>query len=265
MLFILVLSGFLQVFIGYKYFIMEGLVGVWWGVFFLYVSFGIVLFGFYFEMFCVLQFIFFISGIIVILMSLFGFIDKLVKYFILIVIGIYLILLVMQFSGFFLKGMFGIIEMNLVIKFFIVLVLVVILLLIFYLLLYWMLNKFSIIISIGVGWGVFVMLGLVKFIEFQVQLFYIFKVFVFGVFCVEWNMVVIVFFVMFILIINMLVFICVVEFVYKYKGEKIEKDNIKCLGMVLGISQLFGGLFLGVGVVFIFGFGGFILVINFYS
>ena len=264
-LFILALSGLLQVFIGHKYPIMEGPAGVWWGVFSLYASLGTVLFGSHSETLRVLQFTLLISGIIAILMSLFGLIDKLAKYFTPTVTGTYLILLVTQLSGSFLKGMFGITETNSAIKLPIALASAAILLLTFYLLSHRTLNKLSIIISIGVGWGVFAMLGLAKPIEFQAQLFYIPKVFVFGAPRVEWNMVVTAFFVTLILITNMLASIRVVESVYKHKGEKIEKDNIKRSGMVSGISQLLGGLFSGVGAVPISGSGGFISATNLYS
>ncbi|MER2258671.1 MAG: purine/pyrimidine permease, partial [Priestia megaterium] len=98
-LFILALSGLLQVFIGHRYPIMEGPAGVWWGVFSLYASLGTVLFGSHSETLRVLQFTLLISGIIAILMSLFGLIDKLAKYFTPTVTGTYLILLVTQLSG----------------------------------------------------------------------------------------------------------------------------------------------------------------------
>ena len=77
------------------------------GIFSLYASLGVVLFGSSNETLKVLQYAFLLSGIICIILSVFGLIDKLVRYFTPTVIGTYLFLLVAQLSGSFLKGMFG--------------------------------------------------------------------------------------------------------------------------------------------------------------
>ena len=88
-------------------FLFKNPAGLWWGIFSLYASLGVVLFGSSNETLKVLQYAFLLSGIICIILSVFGLIDKLVRYFTPTVIGTYLFLLVAQLSGAFLKGMFG--------------------------------------------------------------------------------------------------------------------------------------------------------------
>ncbi|TYR80007.1 purine permease [Priestia megaterium] len=264
-LFVLAVSGLLQIFIGHKYPIMEGPAGVWWGVFSLYAGLGTVLFGSDSETLRVLQFTMIASGVIAILMSIFGLIDKLAKYFTPTVTGTYLILLVAQLSGSFLKGMFGITESSPTIKLPIAFTSAAILLLAFYLLGHRTLNKLSIIITIIVGWGLFNFLGLTKPIEFQSTIFYIPELFVFGSPKIEWSMVVTAFFVTLILITNMLASIRVVESVYKRTGEKAERTNVKKAGLVSGLSQLLGGGFSAVGAVPISGSGGFISATGIYQ
>ncbi|WP_249652104.1 purine/pyrimidine permease, partial [Lysinibacillus sp. D4A1_S13] len=100
-------AGLLQAIFGHKLPIQEGPAGLWWGIFSLYASLGVVLFGSSNETLKVLQYAFLVSGIICIILSVFGLIDKLVRYFTPTVIGTYLFLLVAQLSGAFLKGMFG--------------------------------------------------------------------------------------------------------------------------------------------------------------
>ena len=108
-LFVLGFAGLLQAIFGHKLPIQEGpctLVGI----FSLYASLGVVLFGSSNETLKVLQYAFLLSGIICIILSVFGLIDKLVRYFTPTVIGTYLFLLVAQLSGSFLKECFTLME-----------------------------------------------------------------------------------------------------------------------------------------------------------
>ncbi len=264
-LFILGASGLLQIFIGHRLPIMEGPAGVWWGVFSLYAGLGTVLFGSGTETLQVLQFTMITSGIIALLMSAFGLIDKLAKYFTPTVTGTYLILLVAQLSGSFLKGMLGVTSDNPTIKLPVALASAAILLLAFYMLSHPLLNKFSIIASIGIGWGLFALLNLTDQITFQPNLFYIPEPFAFGPPKIAWSMVTTAFFVTLILITNMLASIRVVEFVYERNGTKTKGSYIKQSGIASGISQLLGGVFSGVGAVPISGSGGFISATGIYS
>ena len=93
-LFVLGFAGLLQAIFGHKLPIQEGPAGLWWGIFSLYASLGVVLFGSSNETLKVLQYAFLLSGIICIILSVFGLIDKLVRYFTPTVIGTYLFLLV---------------------------------------------------------------------------------------------------------------------------------------------------------------------------
>src|SRR5699024_2493504 len=106
-LFVLGLAGILQTLFGHRLPVQEDPAGLWWGVFSLYAGLGLVLFGSHTETLRVLQFGFLLSGVIFILLSLFGWIEKLARLFTPTVVGIYLILMVVQLSGSFLQGMFG--------------------------------------------------------------------------------------------------------------------------------------------------------------
>ncbi|MBM7703240.1 xanthine/uracil permease [Bacillus iocasae] len=257
-LFVLALSGLLQVLVGHRYPIMEGPAGVWWGVFSLYAGLGVVLFGSQGETLQVLQFSLLASGVIGIFMSVFGLVDKLSRYFTPPVIGTYLILLVAQLSGSFLKGMVGIDGTDTNIKPLITVGSLIIVLLSFWVTSHRSLNKLNIIISIGLGWGLFALMGLTEPIHFEDHLFYLPELFVFGTPRVEWSMVITSLFVTFILITNMLASIKVVESVLTQKGEKIEGNTVKRAGIASGVSQLLGGSFSAVGAVPISGSGGFI-------
>jgi xanthine/uracil permease len=257
-LFVLAISGLLQVLIGHRYPIMEGPAGVWWGVFSLYASLGLVLFGSQGETLRVLQFALLASGIIGILLSVFGLVNKLARYFTPPVIGTYLILLVAQLSGSFLKGMLGIEGGDNTVKPLVALGSIVIVLLSFWFTSHRIFNRLNIVLSIGIGWGLFALMGLTKPIDVQDELFYIPHLFVFGAPRIEWSMVLTSLFVTFILITNMLASIKVVESVFAQKGERIERNTIKRSGIISGVSQLLGGSFSAVGAVPISGSGGFI-------
>lgn len=76
------------------------------GCFFsLYAGLGTVLFGSQIETLRVLQFSFLLSGVLFILLSVFGLVEKLSRLFTPTVVGVYLILMVIQLSAsFFYKG-----------------------------------------------------------------------------------------------------------------------------------------------------------------
>src|SRR5699024_10342506 len=105
--FALGLAGILQSLFGHGLPVQEGPAGLWWGVFTLYAGLGTVLFGSHLETLRVLQYAFLLSGVIFILLSVFGLVEKLARLFTPTVTGIYLILMVIQLSSSFVQGMFG--------------------------------------------------------------------------------------------------------------------------------------------------------------
>ena len=105
-LFVLGFAGLLQAIFGHKLPIQEGPAGLWWGIFSLYASLGVVLFGSSNETLKVLQYAFLLSGIICIILSV---LDLLINLFAILhrqsLERIYFFL--SRLSGSFLKGMFG--------------------------------------------------------------------------------------------------------------------------------------------------------------
>jgi xanthine/uracil permease len=262
-LFVLAIAGLLQVLFGHKLPIHEGPAGLWWGVFTLYATLGITLFGSTTETLQVLQFALLISGVLSIVLSLLGIVEKLAKYFTPTVMGIYLLLLVVQLSGAFLKGMLGITYTNdgsihpviATISLFVVG-------LAFYLNKFPKINQYNMIICIGIGWGLFSIFDLTAPIASTTEIFTLPGVFVFGTPIMEWSMIPTVFLVTLLLMTNMLASVRVVENVLKSKNEKVEKTSIKKAGFFTGIGQLVGGIFSAVGPVPISGAAGFIAANN---
>ena len=78
-LFVLGIAGILQAVIGHRLPIQEGPAGVWWGVFTLYASLGIEMFGSANNTLRVLSFCFLVSGVLFIILALLGLIDKIAK------------------------------------------------------------------------------------------------------------------------------------------------------------------------------------------
>jgi xanthine/uracil permease len=262
-LFVLSVAGLLQVLFGHKLPIHEGPAGLWWGVFTLYASLGVALFGSTTETLQVLQFSLLLSGILSIVLSLFGIVEKLATYFTPTVMGIYLLLLVVQLSGAFLNGMLGITyTSDGTIHSTIAMISLFVVGLAFYLNKFPKVKQYNMIICIGVGWGLFSIFDLTAPIASTTELFTLPTIFVFGAPIIEWSMIPTVFLVTLLLMTNMLASVRVVESVLKAANEKVEKVSIKKAGFFTGIGQLIGGFFSAVGPVPISGAAGFIATNN---
>ncbi|MDM5157508.1 purine/pyrimidine permease [Bacillus sp. DX1.1] len=264
-LFVLGFAGLLQAVFGHRLPIQEGPAGLWWGIFSLYASLGVVLFGSNSETLRVLQYAFLLSGIICILLSVFGLIDKLVRYFTPTVIGTYLFLLVAQLSGSFLKGMFGLDGQHTEVQANVLILSFIVILLSFFIMKLPIIGQYSVLFSIVFGWILFAFFGLSNPITPVTDIIRLPSLFVFGTPRIEWNMVITVFFVTLLLLTNMLASIRVVQkVVSKYKGDAVE-NRFKQAGIITGINQLLGGLFSAIGPVAISGSAGFIATTNIYK
>lgn len=264
-LFVLGFAGLLQAIFGHKLPIQEGPAGLWWGVFSLYASLGIVLFGSNNETLRVLQYAFLLSGIICIILSIFGLIDKLVRYFTPTVIGTYLFLLVAQLSGSFLKGMFGIDGQHTEVQVNVFILSLIVILLSFFIMKLPIIGQYSVLFSIVFGWILFACFGLSNPIAPVTDIIRLPSLFVFGTPRIEWNMVITVIFVTLLLLTNMLASIRVVQKVVSKYEEDTVQDRFKQAGIITGINQLLGGLFSAIGPVAISGSAGFIATTNIYK
>lgn len=256
-LFVLAVTGMLQAWFGHHLPIQEGPAGLWWGVFALYANIGVVIYGSLLDTLRTLEFALLISGAIAFLLGFLGIIEKIAKYFTPAVTGTYLILLVAQLSGSFLKGLIGI-ESSGKISYLIILLSATICIISFLTTRHYFLRQFSIVISLLVGCLLFYLFGLTTHVHYTNSLFKLPQIFAFGTPNVDWGIVPTVFFTTLLLITNMLATIKVVQSVLKIEGEKIEEPSGKKSGVVMGISQVLSGLFSSVGSVPISASAGFI-------
>ncbi|MCP8968015.1 purine/pyrimidine permease [Ectobacillus ponti] len=257
-LFVLGIAGFLQALFGHRLPVYEGPAGLWWGVMTLYAGLGSVLFGSTGATLQVLQYSFILSGIICILLSLFGLVDKLVRYFTPTVVGTYLFLLVAQLSGSFLKGMLGTSNANPAGNgsMFALSIIVVAIAILAVKLPY--VGSYSVLLSMGGGWLLFYLFGLTKPIPHSDTLFQLPKLFVFGMPRIEGSMVITVIIVTLLLLTNMLASIRVVQQVLARQEVPFEANRFKQAGIMSGVAQILGGMFSAVGPVAISGSAGFI-------
>ena len=234
------------------------------GNFLLYASLGVVLFGSNNETLKVLQYAFLLSGIICIILSAFGLIDKLVRYFTPTVIGTYLFLLVAQLSGSFLKGMFGLDGKHTEVQPNVFILSLIVILLSFFIMKLPIIGQYSVLFSIVCGWILFACFGLSNPVTPVTDIIRFPSLFVFGMPRIEWNMAITVVFVTLLLLTNMLASIRVVQRIVS-KYENAAPDRFKQAGIITGINQLLGGLFSAIGPVAISGSAGFIATTNIYK
>jgi len=255
---VLAVSGLLQTLFGHRLPINEGPAGLWWGFFSLYASLGLALYGSAEETLRVLEFALLISGILTIVLSVTGIMDKLTKLFTPFVVGIYMVLLVAQLSSGFVKGMLGISADGKVSPT-ITLLSLVIIVLSYTMTRHRKWSAISIIVSIFVGWGLFALFGQASLPTMPDGLFLWPELLAFGLPRMDWSVVPTTIFVTLLLITNMLATIKVVESVMKREGATVvDEVSPKRTGFFMGISQVLGGLLAAVGSVPISGAAGFI-------
>lgn len=257
-LFVLGVSGVLQTMLGHRLPIQEGPAGLWWGIFSLYAGLGPALFGSPHETLRVLQFAFLLSGVISIGLSLFGLVEKMARLFTPPVVGTYLILLVAQLSGSFLKGLSGLNEGSAVIRPVILILSVILLLLNYGLQRFPRVGPYAILITFVTGWLSFGALGLAKPFPAAEEWFRLPQPFAFGLPRFELNMVIPVILVTLLLLTNMLATIKVVQRVLEQQKEAYDPGRIKQAGVISGLNTILGGLFSAIGSVPISGSAGFI-------
>ncbi|MDG4657690.1 purine/pyrimidine permease [Ectobacillus antri] len=257
-LFVLGIAGILQAWLGHRLPIQEGPAGLWWGVMSLYAGLGIVLFGSQTETLRVMQYAFMLSGILCILLSVFGLIDKLVRFFTPTVIGTYLFLLVAQLSGSFLKGMAGLGQNHDTVQGGILALSLCIILASLLFKKIPVIGQYSVLFSMLLGWGLFAWFGFAEPLPSITQIISLPRIFVFGLPRMETNMIVTVVFVTLLLLTNMLASIRVVQQVLAGQDVSFAENRFKQAGIFSGVGQLLGGLFSAIGPVAISGSAGFI-------
>ncbi|MBA9029108.1 MULTISPECIES: purine/pyrimidine permease [Bacillaceae] len=259
--FIFALAGLLQIFFGHKLPINEAPAGLWWGVFTIYAGFSTTLFSSAGETLQALQGALIASGLLFILLSMAGLIDKISKMFTPAVIGIYLLLLVIQLSKSFLNGMLGVGYVSEKVDLKIAALSFVTVLLTFYFTRHKLsiVRQYAVLISLAVGWILFAVFGAIKPNTYTpVQIFNMPQIFVYGRPTFDSGMIITAVFVTLLLLTNLIASIRVVELAVQSIIKKEAKTNLRASGYITGISQMLGGVFSAVGPVPLSGASGFI-------
>ncbi|TDL34930.1 purine permease [Jeotgalibacillus sp. S-D1] len=260
-LLVLGIAGITQVLLGHKLPISEGPAGLWWGVFTIYATFVGVIYTTPIETLQILQSGLLVSGIIFLLISLTGIMDKITVLFTPVVTFTYLMLLIFQLSGSFLNGMIGLPNEKGTIQGFVIFGSVITVMLAF-----WLGNqkkifmkRYSIILSIAAGWIIFGFLGKAPFdMPSTNALVTLPDFFAFGPPVFDSGVIVTAFFITFLLTANMVASIRVMESAMNEHFNETPKHRFRQAGLAAGVNTLFSGALSAIGSVPIAGAAGFV-------
>lgn len=264
-IFVLGAASLIQALIGHKLPINEGPAGLWWGVFAIYAGFSGTLYSSHKEVLTVLQGGMIVSGIIFFLLSATGMLKKLTSLFTPTITFIYLMLLILQLSGSFVKGMFGLSGEEGTLQPIVLLGSVLTILIALYFSSHkvkWV-QQYSIILALLAGWLIFAGMGLGGQVTVSSSWFAFPEIFVFGAPSFDIGVVITSVFITFLLTTNMIASIRVMEEVMKSQGEPVY-ERYTSSGFASGINQLLGGVFSAIGSVPISGSAGFVTATKMY-
>ncbi|MBE1555989.1 purine/pyrimidine permease [Sporosarcina limicola] len=258
---VLGIACMVQAFIGHRLPINEGPAGLWWGIFVVYAGMVGVIYPTAKDSLQALQSGMMYSGVLFILLAVFGLVSKMKKLFTPAVTFTYLLLLVLQLSGTFISGMLGIEGKGDPIDGTVVFGSIAVIIITFITMNHkvtWV-SKYSVLLSIGLGWLIFLLLGkTTSFSSHSERLIELPKLLVYGKPIWDSGMFVTAVFITLLLIANMMASIRVMENLFK-KGFSISApDRVKEGSIASGINHLFAGLFSAIGPVPISGAAGFV-------
>lgn len=256
-LFVLGIAGILQATIGHRLPIQEGPAGVWWGVFILYATLGVEMFGSSMETLRVLSFCFIASGVIFILLAVFGLIDKIAKLFTPTVMGAYLVLLVLQLSGSFFKEMAGVSGTSPINPLMLTLSLITVACAFIFAKIK-VTRRYATMCSIVVGWGLFIIFGLSGPMLPSESVVALPKLMPYGMPVFDISMAINAFFLTFLLLSNLLASISAMQIVYKNENVEIPPDAMRRAGVASGIIHILAGGYSAMGSVPISGSAAFV-------
>lgn len=258
-IFVLGIAGILQIIIGHKLPIHEGPAGLWWSVFTVYSGFIGVLYSTNIAALQALSGAMIVSGVFFIFLSFFGFIEKLAKLFTPTVTFIYLLLLVLQLSRSFIKGMLGITSSHLTINVTTAFLSFVVICLSFFFgrtKILWI-RQYSVVFSLLIGWILFILFHEAPKISHADQWFIFPKLLPFGRPIFDLGSISTALFLTLLLITNLVASIRLMETII-HPNEAEDKTRYRRSGFVSGINQLLGGGFGAIGSVPISGAAGFV-------
>ncbi|MGL4990343.1 MAG: purine/pyrimidine permease [Sarcina sp.] len=247
-IFMLGIAALIQLFFGHKLYISEVPSGLWVGVFIIYAGIGQSLFGSDTNAIRVLTFSMIATGIIILLLSVFGLLDKIMFIFSPRVLATFMVLLVAELSKDFIIGMFGVgYQGRTTISIPIMLISIGLVLLSLFIRRFKALSAISFIVIIVVGWLAFYVLGLTSSIPKFTGLITLPKPFPFGMPIISPSMIPSIIIAVFVLISTMIASMNVIKLLLEKSNEKEFKTSVKSAGVCLGINQVLAGIFFAVG------------------
>ncbi|MHC8516730.1 purine/pyrimidine permease [Sporosarcina sp. ITBMC105] len=260
-MFVLGVACVVQAIFGHRMPINEGPAGLWWGIFVVYAGMVGVLYPTNEDALQSLQSGMIVSGVLFVLLALSGLIGKMKKLFTPAVTFTYLMLLILQLSGTFLRGMVGVggpenrIDGLLFIGSFLV---VIVTMLTMNHKVPWI-SRYSVLLSIGFGWILFLLIGKADMVRPNLdQILKLPDVFVYGKPVWDSGVVVTASFITLLLIANMMASIRVMESLLKQSFAITPPDRMKQGSIASGVNHLLAGLFSAIGPVPISGSAGFV-------
>lgn len=262
-LFILGIAGCIQGFFGHKMPISESPAGLWWSVLSIYSGMIAAGYATNIEVLQIFSGGMILSGILFIILSVTGLMDKISVFFSPVITIIYLLLLTLQLSGTFIKGIIGINAQNQVIEPVTAVLSIGVIILTFCLgsSKNKRIRQFSILLSIGAGWLIFMMFNKTGKIIFTDKIINFPRPLAFGMPKFDPGMASTAFFITFLLIMNMLASISIMGSITGDNEEKLV-EKYKNSGLVSGINQILGGTFNTVGTVPVSSSAGFVAQIG---
>lgn len=260
-IFVLGAACLIQAFIGHRLPINEGPAGLWWGIFVVYAGMVGVMYPTSSDALQALQSGMIVSGVLFIVLALTGVINKMKKLFTPAITFTYLMLLILQLSGTFLTGMVGVDSSADRVDGVLFLGSLAVVLVTFLTMNHkipWI-SRYSVLISIAVGWILFLAVGKATFITPNMDSFIrLPDVFVYGKPVWDTGIIVTASFITLLLIANMMASIRVMESLLKKSFSVTPPDRMKQGSIASGVNHLLAGLFSAIGPVPISGAAGFV-------
>ncbi|WP_430535763.1 purine/pyrimidine permease [Listeria rocourtiae] len=258
-IFVLGAAGLLQGLLGHRLPIHEGPAGLWWSVFTIYAGFIGVLYTSNIDALQALSGGLLVSGVFFVILAVTGFIGVLAKLFTPTVTFVYLMLLVLQLSGSFIKGMFGISADHPLMDPWMALLSMIVVIAAYAFgrsKVMW-LRQYSVIFSLILGWGLFLIAGKAPNVGEAHSWFSLPKLFVFGMPTFDSGVITTAIFITLLLITNLVASVRLMEGIVA--GNKpSDPKKYKRGGLISGVNQLLGGGFSAIGPVPISGAAGFV-------
>ncbi|MBC1603623.1 purine/pyrimidine permease [Listeria rocourtiae] len=258
-IFVLGAAGLLQGLLGHRLPIHEGPAGLWWSVFTIYAGFIGVLYTSNIDALQALSGGLLVSGVFFIILAVTGFIGVLAKLFTPTVTFVYLMLLVLQLSGSFIQGMFGISADHPLMDPWMALLSMIVVIAAYAFgrsKMMW-LRQYSVIFSLILGWGLFLIAGKAPSIGEARSCFSLPELFVFGMPTFDSGVITTAIFITLLLITNLVASVRLMEGIVA-GNRPSDPKKYKRGGLISGVNQLLGGGFSAIGPVPISGAAGFV-------